>query len=50
MFKESTGAVYENLYDVIVNGAELFVDPAKIAKLVGVLEKIHVDNPLPRKF
>ena len=50
VFKESTGAVYENLYDVIVNGAELFVDPAKIAKLVGVLEKIHVDNPLPRKF
>lgn len=50
VFFESTGAVYENLYKVITEGAELFVDPAKIARLVGVMEKVHADNPLPRKF
>ena len=50
VFTLSTEQVYENIYNVLTKGEELFVSPEKIAKLVGVMEKIHADNPLPRIY
>ncbi len=38
---------YENLYEHLVNGAELLIKPEKIVQQIRVMELIHAQNPLP---
>ncbi len=41
--------IYNNLYDVLNNGAELLIKPEQIRKQIVILEEAHRQNPLPRK-
>lgn len=50
VFAESVGGIYENIYDALTKGAELIVKPEEIARLIGIMEKAHVENPFPVKF
>ena len=38
---------YENLYDHLVNGADILIKPEKIVQQIRVMELIHAQNPLP---
>lgn len=38
---------YERLYKTMTEGAELFIKPETIVKLIRVVEKVHADNPMP---
>ena len=38
---------YENLYEHLVNGAEILIKPEKIVQQIRVIELIHAQNPLP---
>ena len=49
-FDSAVKTFYEMVYDYLVNGKPLAIDPANIAKVVGVIEKVHADNPLPVVF
>lgn len=50
VFTDATRKMYENLYDAITAGKPLLIDPAKIALLIGVIETVHAQNPLPMKY
>lgn len=50
VFTDATATIYENIYAALTEGKELIVKPENIAKLVGLIEKIHADNPLPLKY
>lgn len=41
--------IYNNIYDVLTNGAELLIKPEQTRKQIAVLEEAHRQNPLPRK-
>ena len=41
---------YDGLYETLVNGAPLLVSAEKSAKVIGVIEAVHAQNPLPVKF
>lgn len=46
-FDVGTRKFYENIYDHMVNGAELVIKPEKIAQQIRVMELIHAQNPFP---
>jgi hypothetical protein len=50
VFVESVGGIYENIYNALTKGAELIVKPEEIARLIGIMEKAHTENPFPVKF
>lgn len=50
VFFESTAVIYENIYNVLTKGDELIVKPENIAKLIGIIEQVHAENPLPLKY
>ncbi|MBQ4047997.1 MAG: Gfo/Idh/MocA family oxidoreductase [Clostridia bacterium] len=49
-FDIAVESFYNMLFNTLTTGAELLVKTENIAKLVGVLETIHAQNPLPIKF
>lgn len=38
---------YERLYKTMTEGAELFIKPEAVVKLIRVAERVHADNPMP---
>ena len=49
-FDSAVKAYYDNIYDHLMNGAELVIKPAKIKQMIAVMEEIHRQNPLPEKY
>lgn len=49
-FDVGTAEIYENLYHVLTEGAELAVPAWQSAMVINVIEKAHADNPLSVKF
>ncbi|MBT4138002.1 MAG: Gfo/Idh/MocA family oxidoreductase [Candidatus Latescibacteria bacterium] len=40
---------YNNVYDVLANGAERLIKPEQTRKQIAVMEEAHRQNPLPKK-
>ncbi len=49
-FDPATKNFYDGFYESLVNGAPLIVTPEMSAKVIGVIEAVHSQNPLPVKF
>ena len=49
-FDIGTKGLYDTVYERIVNGTPLPIGPEHGAKIIGVIEAIHAQNPLERKF
>ncbi|MBR4034563.1 MAG: hypothetical protein IKJ04_07110, partial [Clostridia bacterium] len=49
-FDVGTATLYEQLYYKITEGKPMTVTPEMAAQIIGVIEKVHADNPLPLKF
>ena len=49
-FDVGTATVYENLYKVITEGADLIMPLSDAAMVISVIEALHALNPLPVKF
>ena len=45
----SSDRFYDNVFDVLVNGAERLITPAQSRAQIAVMEECHRQNPLPRK-
>ncbi len=50
VFVAAVEGFYTNLYEVLTGKAALLVKPENIAQLIGVIETVHAQNPLPVKF
>ncbi len=46
-FDVGTRLYYENIYDHLVDGAELVIKPERVLQQIRVMELIHAQNPLP---
>ena len=49
-FNVGTASLYEQLYFLITEGKPMTVTPEMAARIIGVIETIHAQNPLPVKF
>lgn len=49
-FNVGTASLYEQLYFAITEGRPMTVTPEMAARIVGVIETVHAQNPLPLKF
>jgi len=49
-FDIGTKNLYNTVYEKIVNGTPLPIGPEHGAKIIGVIEAIHAQNPLERKY
>ena len=49
-FDVGTASLYEQLYFAITEGKPMTVTPEMAARIVGVIETVHAQNPLPVKF
>ncbi len=49
-FDVGTASLYEQLYYKITEGRPMTVTPEMAAAVIGVIEKVHAENPLPLKF
>lgn len=49
-FTVGTASLYEQLYLRITEGKPMTVTPEMAARIVGVIETVHAQNPLPVKF
>ncbi len=49
-FDVGTSTLYEQLYFKITEGREMTVTPEMAAAVIGVIEKVHAENPLPLKY
>lgn len=49
-FGYGTDVFYENLYFEITEGSVKNAKPEYIAKLIGIIEKVHAENPLSVKY
>ncbi len=61
-FKEESGTIdgssfdsavrdfYKMLYNTVILGEELAITPEMAAKVIGIIEECHAQNPLPVKF
>lgn len=49
-FDTGTENIYRMLYATLTEGAPLIVKPEHAAKIIGVIETVHAQNPLPVKF
>ncbi len=48
IWEQNSKAFYDNVYEVIVNGAKPVVTVAQVRRQVAVMEECHRQNPLPR--
>lgn len=49
-FDVGTKMLYENIYRAITEGEELYITLEKARKIIAVIETIHAQNYLPRKY
>ena len=49
-FKKGTETFYQMIYDRLKHGKPMQITPEQAAMIVGVIETVHAENPLPRKF
>ena len=49
LFTQLSKGIYDNVYDVLTNGAEPIVKLEQVRRQVAVLEECHRQNPLPAK-
>ncbi len=49
-FDVGTATLYKQLYDRIVDGTPMTVTPEMAADIIGVIEAVHAENPLPLKY
>ena len=49
-FDKGTSDLYESLYHKIVDGTPMYVTPEMAAKVISVIETVHAQNPMPKKF
>lgn len=49
-FDIGTKKLYDTVYDAIVNGTPLPIGPEEASKVIWVIETVHAQNPLERKF
>lgn len=49
-FLTGTAGLYSNLYEVIVNGADMYTKPEHAAMIINVIERVHAENPMPKRF
>ena len=49
-FNAAVKSFYEMLYKSLVDGAPLEITPEMAARVIGIIEKAHADNPLPVKY
>lgn len=49
-FDVGTHMIYENIYDVLVNGKELFITPEKAMMTTKLINALHKANPIEKKF
>jgi hypothetical protein len=49
-FDVGTASLYEQLYYKITEGRPMTVTPEMAAAVIGVIETVHAQNPLPLKF
>ena len=38
------------LYNTLVNGDELLIKPEDMAKIVNVIDAVHTQNPMEKKY
>jgi predicted dehydrogenase len=48
-FRSASKLFYDNVFDVLENGAERIVTPEQVRKQIAVMEECHRQNPLPTK-
>ena len=48
-FGSASKRFYDNVFDVLQNGAERLIKPEQSRKQVAVMEECHRQNPLPTK-
>ena len=49
-FEYATAKLYEDLYYALTEGREMYVTPEMAARVISVIEQIHAENPLERKY
>jgi len=49
-FDKGTAGLYEDLYYKITEGRKMYIEPENIVMVVGAIEKLHADNPLPLQY
>lgn len=49
-FDVGVSNLYEDLYYAITEGREMMITPKKVKEIIGIVESVHAQNPLPRKF
>ena len=49
-FDPATKNFYDGFYESLVNGSPLTVTPEMSAKVIGIIEAVHSQNPLPVRF
>jgi predicted dehydrogenase len=49
-FDKGTASLYEQLYYKLTEGRAMDVTPEMAADVIGVIEQVHAQNPLPLKF
>ena len=48
-FQYNSMLFYNNIYDVLVNNAELVVKPDQVRRQIAAIEECHRQNPLPKR-
>ena len=48
-FQSGPALIYDNVYDVLMNGGKQIITPAQVRKQIAVIEECHRQNRLPRK-
>ena len=48
-FQYNSKSFYDNVYDALVNGADLVVKPEQVRRQIAVIEECHRQNPLPKR-
>lgn len=49
-FDTAVNLFYENLYYALTENRVLYVPAENVVEIMGVVEKVHADNPLPLKY
>ena len=49
-FTAAVYSFYDMLHDTLKTGAPLKVTPETAARVIGIIEKVHADNPLPVRY
>ena len=47
-FTDLSAGVYDNIYDILVNGAQRIITLDQVRRQIYVMEEAHRQNPLPR--